>query len=367
MSDWPNPGGPASNAPPNIAISSGQTIAWNKGGEGTRLLAPPIISNGFIYLYNGRAVAAYDLQSGKRAWSTGLAQKNKDAALTPGGGIATDGRNVYVATSLRTLVALDALTGQQVWLKNTNEPARSAPTVADGRIYVVSTASVVSAYSVGDGAELWRYAGVINSGGLVSASSAAVSGNLVIVPFASGELVALNVTNGTPSWAGSLVGGSAVSGVTRGLSDVAARPVISNGFVYAGSVGGKFVSIREQNGEKIWEQNVPTSNTPSVGGDGVYVLSLSGDLYALDVASGAVRWSSPLPKNNDKRTVWAGPVFANSSLWLISSNGKLVSVDASTGLLLSEKELREGSSLSPIAAGGKLVVATASGGLIALQ
>jgi outer membrane protein assembly factor BamB len=363
--DWPNPGGPPDNSPANIAVSAGNGIAWKVSSEGlVRVSAPPIISNGFVYVYDNRRVTAYDLNSGKRAWSSGITTKNSKTSV-PGGGIATDGRAVYVASGLRILRALDIVTGKEIWSYDLPDPARSAPTVADGRVYVVSATGVVSAYATDSGRELWHYANPIQAGGLLSVTSPAVRGNLVAVPFSSGELVGLDAGSGAVLWSASLLSPQPVSALTS-LNDVAARPVISGNAVYAGSVAGRLIAVQAGNGAKIWEQGVSTAFTPVVAGNGVFVLSLTGDLYAFDAATGEVRWAVNLPKDKE-RTVWAGPVLANSSLWLISNSGTLVSVDAGTGLVLSQQNLKDGAALSPVAASGKLVIATLSGGLIALR
>lgn len=318
----------------------------------------------FSFFYDNKKVTSYDVNTGKRAWSTPITVKGAKAGA-PGGGVATDGRAVYVASSLRVLKALDLVTGKEIWSANLADPARSAPTVADGRVYVVSAAGVVSAHSTDSGAELWRYASPVQSGGLLTVTSPAVSGNLVMVPFSSGELVAIDASNGAVQWSASLLSAQPVSALSS-LNDVAARPVIAGSTVYAGSVAGRLIAIQASSGTKIWEQSIPTAYAPVAAGNGVFVLGLSGDLYAFDNASGEVRWSVSLPKDKE-RTVWAGPALANSSLWLVSNHGTLVSVDAGTGLVVSQQDLKDGSALSPIVADGKLIVTSLSGGLTALQ
>jgi outer membrane protein assembly factor BamB len=364
MQNWPNPGGPSNNAPPNIAIGSGGAIVWKASNEGAmRAIAPPLISNGFVFLYDGRHVSAFNLNSGKRVWSVNAPAK-APKAVVPGGGIATDGHAIYVASSLRLLAAFDANSGQQLWSVELTDPARSAPTIADGRIYVVSAVGVVSAHSTSNGAELWRYASPAQSGGLLTASSPAVYGKLAVVPFSSGELVALDAASGAPLWSSSLLSAQPVSGVTS-LTDVAARPVISGGIIYAGGVAGRFMALKSTDGSKVWEQTIATGFAPVVAGNGVFVLGLTGDLYAFDNNTGEVRWSLKLPKG-EGRTTWAGLVLANSSLWLVSNQGMLLGVDAGTGLIVSQQNIKEGSILSPIAADGKLIIATLNGSIIAL-
>ena len=363
--EWPNPGGPATNAPPNVAIASGTKTAWSvpNASAAERISSSPLISGGKVLIYSPRRVTAFDLASGLRVWSAALVKG--EGASAPGGGIASDGQSVYAISSLRILTALDLANGRVLWSKDLAEPPRSAPTVDDGRIISVSTGGVVSAFSTLDGKELWRYTGLAGLGGLAAATSPAIRGKLVIVPFASGELFGINAETGAPLWSGSLINPNEVSGVSV-LSDVAARPVINGKTVYAGSLSGRFVAVEIETGRKLWEKNITTASTPVVAGNGVFVLTLSGEIYALDTATGAVRFAVSLPSEK-ARNVWMGPVLAGSTLWLGSSTGKLAGIDAATGLGIAQKDLKQGVALSPIAAGGKLIVATQGGGLIALQ
>ncbi len=364
VSNWQNPGGPASNAPVNAMLVSSKP-AWKTGDDsGLRASAPPIVTSGFVFLYDGRRVSTFNLNDGSTAWSTGIAPKNAKAP-TPGGGIATDGRAIYVASSLRVLTALDIRSGERLWTKDLPDPARSAPTVAGGHIYVISATGVVSAYATEDGRELWRYASPANAAGLFTALSPAVQDNLVAVPFSSGELVGLDANSGAVLWSGTLLSSQRVSAVSS-LGDLAGRPAIGNGMVYAGGAGGRFVAVRASSGEKIWEQTIASAFGPVIAGDGVFVLAMTGDVYAFDHMNGEVRWSAALPKG-EGRTVWAGPVLANSQLWFVSNQGTLAALDAASGTIVSQQTLPEGSALAPITANGKLLIATIGGGLIALQ
>ena len=53
--------------------------------------------------------------------------------------------------------------------------------------------------------------------------------------------------------------------------------------------------------------------------------------------------------------------------WLASSKGKLVSVDASTGRVLGQRDLGQPVYIAPVVAGGRMYVLTDSARLIALR
>ena len=282
-----------------------------------------------------------------------------------GGGIASDGTRVYVATGNRRLVALDLQSGGEIWSSKLAEPARSAPSVAGNKIFVVTAGSVVYALSSSNGQEICRYSGIPETGGLLSSSASAIVGNQVIVPFASGEVVALDTEGGALKWSGWLSRALRTSSLST-LADIAGRPVVDRGIVIAVSISGRILAMKEGTGERLWERNIGTAYTPAVSGEGVFVVSLQGDVYGIDRTSGNVRWATKLPKGQ-ARELWAGPTLAGGILWLASNKGRLIGVDARSGDITSERDVVQGVIMSPIAVGGRLYVVTARGGVIAYE
>ena len=70
-----------------------------------------------------------------------------------------------------------------------------------------------------------------------ASTNAAVSGETVVVPYTSGELFALRVQNGQVGWSDVLSRTGRVTALSQ-LDDIAGRPVIDRGVVYAVSQSG---------------------------------------------------------------------------------------------------------------------------------
>lgn len=377
ISSWTGAGGPTGNDPGNVALSSsGGARAWatsaaevGAGGmtrETVRVFARPVSADGRVFVYdpNGN-VTASSLDGGGRLWRAATRPADTDAVST-GGGVATDGARVYAATGYGNVVALDAASGGKVWEKTLKEPARGAPTVADGKVFVVSQANVIYALNAADGNEAWTFSGVPEIGGLLSSANPAVSGGIVVVPFSSGELVALDVKTGKAVWSDAIARASRSFAVS-GLSDIAASPVIADGVVYATGVGSRTVAIGLKTGQRLWEQSVGSPHTPVVSGNAVFLNDLDDNLVALDRKSGEVLWSSRLPvtREKKKRTNWAGPVLAGSHLWLVSNEGGMIAVDPTSGTVASNVSMGDPAMIAPIAVGGKILVLSAAGNLAA--
>ncbi len=367
--EWSQPGGNALNDPGHVSLSDGanwRTSAGEAGGgRNLAVTAAPLVYGGraFVYDPNGN-VTSMSLGNGGRIWRTSLKPEGERSAV-PGGGIAAADGRIFAATGYRQVVALDAGSGAQAWAKELDDPARGAPTVANGKVYVVTANQVLYALSAADGTELWSYRGIPETAGLLSNASPAVAGNLVVVPYSSGEIVAFDAGSGKLKWLDTVVRGSRTSAVAA-LNDVAARPVVHDGIVYATGISGRMVAVKLANGERIWETNVGSASTPVVAGEAIFVVDMSERVLALSRRNGELMWATQLPAGEKKkRERWSGPSLAGGSLWVASSKGNLYALNPATGQITGTRAMSAPVYTSPIAASGSLFVLSGNGTLTA--
>ncbi|MEI9900412.1 MAG: PQQ-binding-like beta-propeller repeat protein [Hyphomicrobium sp.] len=100
-----------------------------------------------------------------------------------------------------------------------------------------------------------------------------------------------------------------------------------------------------------------------MAGGSVYVVDTQGQLIALARGDGKTQWSVKLPGEG----AWAGPTLAGGNLWLTSSGGILVGVDAATGRLVTQKDLGGSYYIPPVVAQGRMYVLSDSAKLIAIN
>lgn len=378
--DWSQAGGNASNNPGNVAVSVDGARAWRTsigksagGGIGSfvsssvRLAARPVAADGRLYVYKqDGTVVALSANGGGKLWQRDLRPEG-ERDVGAGGGVSVDGSRVFVATGYGQLAALDASSGTVLWTKTLNAPAREAPTAVDGNVFVVTQNNEVLAASQEDGTEKWTFAGIPETGGILSAANPAVSGGTVVFPSSSGEVLAMDIAKGEPMW---------IDGVSRsyrthavsGLVDVAGSPVINDGVVYAAGVAGRVIATNIKTGERIWEQDYGSVHTPVVSGSAVFLIDLDDNMVALDRKTGDPLWQLPLPNAEKKKHAnWAGPVLANGVLVAFSSKGQMAQVDASTGQLLGTKPTSVDVFVSPIVAGGRVVAVSSDGDVVAFN
>ncbi len=372
LAEWSQPGGNPANAPGNISVNSvSGAQSWRvravdkAGRHNVRPSVPPIIQGGVVYVYDTDGVVNALRPGGGRAWSVSLAPE-KEKSHAAGGGIAASGNALFVATGYGELVALDAASGSRIWTYTLGAPAYSAPTAADGLVFVVSATNVLYAVNQADGSEAWQYLGIPENAGVLSAASPAVSGNTVVVPYSSGEVIAFDTKTGKLKWADAVVRSTRTLAVS-GLTDVAASPVIYDGIVYATGVSGRTIAVRVADGERLWEENIGSASTPAISGNAVFLVDLQDNLVALDRVKGTVFWRSALPVVRKKRffSVWTGPTLAGSVLWAVSNDRRLVGVDPATGNIIVDRKLPSPAYVKPIAASGQILILSADGMLSA--
>lgn len=374
QAEWPLPGGTAEQSVEHPDAAPAFQIAWKKGfGKGSsrklHVTAPPVIAGGRVYVMDGEAnVSALDAKSGQRIWDANLKPKNKRDRLGFGGGVAYANGKVYVSSGFRTITQLDAASGARGWQTAADAPVHGAPNVAGGRVYVVTTDNELMALDASSGSSLWDYQALVEPARILASSSPAVAGDAVIGAFASGELVALRAGNGNVLWNATLAKSSRTNALSE-IRDVAGRPVVYKGEVYAVSHSGVFAATDLRSGQPRWSIAVSGTTTPWPAGDVVYVTSTAGEVICVSRETGGVYWMRDLNLGlkKKKRAIWSGPVLASGRLVLVSSHGQAIALDPKTGETKGSLKLGGAALLSPVAAGGMLYVATDKAELVAIR
>ncbi len=359
--DWPQHGGGIlpgvwhPSFPENVTVRENVAI-----GEGDafpyHMVISPVVANGTVYAMDGMGlISAHAVASPEEArWiSKGVSHYEEEPVL--GGGLAVEGSRLIATSGKGAIAALDTETGNVLWRQEVYIPIRSAPRIADNIVYVVTIDSQFFALSLESGEILWQHRGIDEDAGfLIEATPTAVS-DIVVAPYTSGEIHVLYTGDGSPLWSDVLIAPRRTSASSVFIG-IGGDPVIADGIVYAGSSSGVTTAIVLQNGRRIWERPIGTTNTAWVSGDYVFVLSNDSTLYSLYRRDGRIRWRTPLKRFDDAEDMrdpvsWYGPVLAGNALWLVAADGWLVSVNPANGDIIKETEIPEGIHMAPVIAG----------------
>jgi len=136
----------------------------------------------------------------------------------------------YIGDVEGRVSAFDPGTGKIVWTSLLDDPIRSSPALAAGRLFVGTSAGKLVAIDAATGELLWSY----ETGAVIKASPIVV-GNYVVVGNLSGSLFSLDAVTGKLAGQRQMTGAIAVSPVTDGNR------------VYVATEKGRIVCYGEQN------------------------------------------------------------------------------------------------------------------------
>lgn len=379
--DWTHRNGAAGGRLVNPAFSAAPQLRWSVNiGEGDakrrRILTGPIVAGGLVYTIDAAGQLSAVTRSGQIAWTQSLVPPEQAGDSGPGGGFSYAGGVLYVTTGFGEVRALDPATGRILWSKAFEGPIRAAPTVADGRVFVVTRNDVAFALDARSGQILWQAQGV-GGVGLLGGASPAVDGQLAVIPFASGEVLGLVARSGLQVWGTAITGGR--RGLVRsGISDISGDPVIDGDTVYASNQGGRTVSLDRATGERRWTMGEGAYGPAWPVGGSLFLMSDEGALVRADAATGRLIWTTQLPSDGPPSGIFRrgppiaviahyGPVLAGGRLWVAGGDGLLRAFDPSTGAPLGSVALPGGAGAPPAVAGGVMYVVNRDGQLLAFQ
>lgn len=348
--------------------------AWELSGV-DGVTGTPIVTDGIVFIgdWTGQ-VWALDAESGESLWNHDLETARVQAA------VALDDQRVFVGAFDPRIVALDRDTGEELWTAPLDDHPQAAifgsPIHVDGVVVVgvggfenmigVETptfrGSVVALDAV-TGEELWRYwtsEGDDTEGAGVSVwSTPGVDldrGHIYVgtgqhyAPPASDRsdaVIALDLATGEEVWVHQFTAGDvwSMAELDAGLdADVGAPPnlfqVGDTDAVGAGDKDGVYKALDRDTGEELWSTKLTEGGlqggvmaSAAVQGDSVYVTSneasTAADLFALDRESGDIRWQTDIGGQV------VGPVtWANGVVYVADNTGHISGFDAENGDLL---------------------------------
>jgi outer membrane protein assembly factor BamB len=373
---WPQAGGNPTHFMGHLAASERLAEAWRTdigagGGYRRKIMAQPVVANGIVYVMDSDAVAsAFEIAGGGRVWRFDT-RKEDDDSTNVGGGLAVDQDTLYAVNGLAEMVALDAAKGTVRWRSTIGAPARSEPTVVEGRVYVTTIEDKLVALAAEDGRQLWIHQSATTPTSVLGRPAPAYSVGLVVGGFGSGEVATVRADTGNVVWTDNLA-----AAVRRGsLTDFSAirgRPVIGDGRVYAVSLGGLMVAVDLPTGRRLWERQVASVDSLWAAGPWLFVISLNQRIAAINREDGRVAWVTELPQwdNPEKQKdaiTWFGPLLVSDRLVVAGTNKQALAVSPYTGEILGEQPLSGAASLGPVVAGGTVFVVTDDGRLLALR
>lgn len=370
---WPQKGGYPNHAMQNPAFTDGMfnevwSVSIGSGGSRNQpLTSQPIVVGELVYTMDAKQnVRAFNINNGKNVWEASLKPPQEDEVAV-GGGLSFGEGFVFVTNGFSEIAALDPNTGKLAWRKTLPAPARSAPTILEKVLYVQTSDNQLVALETGSGQELWRYSGFQSESGLIGSSSPAVSKDMIVVGFSSGEFTGLDPKTGAVLWSDTLAPRRRIGGVSS-ISDVIALPVLDRELAIGIGYGKRMTAINTQNGARVWQKEIGGLETPWVSGNSIFVVTNENKLVSLVRETGTINWVYDLKSiNKSDGEYWTGPLYAGNRLILASSEGQITEVNPQNGQPIRTSRAEGDVKIAPVIAGKTLYILSDNGKLTAYR
>ncbi|MEM1073252.1 MAG: PQQ-binding-like beta-propeller repeat protein [Pseudomonadota bacterium] len=376
--NWTQSQGTPAHRVANPALSSQLSLIWSAdigSGDGRRqrITATPVAAQGLVFTLDADATVTATSTSGQKVWQNEARPARDKSGQASGGGLAyADGR-LYVTIGYGALVVFDAATGGEIWRQRFDGTASGAPTVFGGLVYLTVADDRGWAIRTDNGREAWQVVATPAASNVLGAPAPALSDELAVFAFGSGEVQTLFRRGGLRRWDASVTGERPGFALAK-VADVTAAPVIVGNRVYVGNQSGRLVALDLQSGDRVWTADEGAHGRIVPAGDSLFVISDRNELLRLNASDGGRIWGQQLPnfvKDRPRRRseVFShhGPLLAGGRIHVASNDGQLRSFDPASGALVGSVEIPGGATTKPVVAGGVLYVVSAKGKLHAFR
>ena len=296
-----------------------------------------VIHQDSIFALSDNILYAYELSSPKNIkWSVPVIKAQDNLA---GGGIYALDDYIAVSAGSKELILVNAQTGNIIWVYNLTNISRSSPLIYKDSVFINTIDNSLYCIDLKTGFLKWIVKEAHEKLGFLGASSPEPFNDTIVMPFSSGKLSAIDVATGQSRWSASLSMGI---GNKSYVNDIDMTPVIKNGTAFLSSRNGILYSINATTGTLEWtNQQAGGHSQIWVAGDYIYTINNNNQLLAIYKVTGAIKWIHDLePQMVKKRenlffdetyTTFKGPTMIDGNLYVVSSDGYLVIIDAKSG------------------------------------
>ena len=322
------------SAPAGFAPDGTLALAWTIQTDGAINQTPLIVGDVILLDPSSAPLLALDLETGSEQW-----------AFSPPEGIwerayASDGEHVFVGVKDKSIAALDISDGKIIWQKDLGIDMQVPPLVSDGIVYAptafvgpeltpdVHGHAKLFALDAQTGKEIW----VFESNNYILQTPAIHGGRLYLggnfhdpTPIDEGghtRIYALNLADGSPLW-----NYESEDGFPKRLYATQETVVF---VAYQDFMNG----VDAQTGELRWRFDTGNWTPSFLGADeAVYFSSANTQVFAVDADTGETLWQYDIPEGTFNYLLDV-PVLRDGILYFLTQQGDFFALDSATGNLL---------------------------------
>lgn len=334
-------------------------IAWSNSSlskqERFTKLQPYVVGEHIFAADHSGKVIALESESGRTLWKSSTGKKYS-------AGPYLVGNSLLLTTSDAKVISLEAHTGRVMWEKKVSSEVLAPPAGQQGIIVVHATDGSVTALNALNGEEIWHVEHSTPALTLRFSSAPVVAGDKVLVGFATGKMLALDLHSGTIEWERAISVPRGRSEIQR-MVDISADPIVMGDAVYVITYQGKLAAVNVTTGDLLWDKDLSSYQNMAYDSQHLFVTDNSYNLWAIDRFSGATAWKQT---TLSERYI-TGPAVIGSAVVVADRAGYLHYLSASNGHVIDRQHIAGKIYQSPLSTGRSLLVSNFNGKLSVLK
>ena len=303
----------------------------------------PVVAYDKVFAASRQGVVkAFDKSSGNEVWKTDLADYRDEGMLTSvtqlwsdgvsarlSGGITAAYQRIYFGSENGLVFAVDVDNGKVVWQSKVKGEVLAAPAVNEGVVVVNTAAGVMHALDAETGEERWIYESEVPALSLRGVAPATIANGAAIVGTASGKVAVVLIESGQVLWEQTVAAPSGATELER-IVDIDSETIVFGGIVYVVSYNGTLAAVELRSGRVLWKREYRSYRRMTIDGNNLFVVDDQSQVYALDRRNGIERWSQSALRAREltAATPVSGYVVVGDKFgflhWLDKSTGDIV-------------------------------------------
>ncbi|MBF7074784.1 outer membrane protein assembly factor BamB [Glaciecola sp. MH2013] len=324
-------------------------------------------------------VVAVDPNSGKTLWEQDFANydnyslrkallwySNRAVSAKISGGLVAAYNSVFFGTEDGYVYSLNEATGEVNWKVSVPGEVIAPPAVDGGVVLVNTTSGQLIALNPSDGVQRWVNETDVPPLSLRGVSAPAADSGGAIIGTPAGKLQVSILETGLVAWETQIASPSGATELER-IVDIDVKPLVFGGNVYVISYNGALSAVELRTGQVVWTREYSSYRNVSIAGNRLFVVDKESQLFAIDRRSGVEMWSNVVLKgrNITAATPHGDYVVVGDEYGFVhyfsQDEGKLVA-----RIAVGDDDEEEGIYVEPVSADDVLYVQTRDGKLAAV-
>jgi outer membrane protein assembly factor BamB len=275
-------------------------VLWQANLNSEVLSSPAVTTTSVIVGSMDSNVYCLDRASGDVQWKF---KTNQAVLASP----LVTSDTVYIGSGDKNMYALDLKTGEKKWSFAAEKLIKAKPALAKGRLFFGAWDNWFYSLDAKTGKLIWKVPISQHANGWYSAatSNPVISGDNIIFCSHDYTVRCLAQSTGGTIWA--------YKPEKAELGPSYSTAVIRDDVAYFGSINGHLVGHHVDTGKKVFDVDVRPSkkddlfdSIPRLSGDRIYIGSVGGNVYCVNLPKAVVEWSVALQP---------GFIFTGPALW----------------------------------------------------